>query len=183
MSYNVPSYDSTRFTFGPGILYMGAPGATPSIDIGAVKGDASLDIERTLLEVKQGTPHSTVAQYAVEESIVLKVTGIEWNLNNLAYCMGAGITSVSGANEVLEFGGDMGMNNRALRYVHIAPDGSTIDMHIFKAQGNGKLNISMKEKDFHEFAFEFEALEGSVDFTNAALASNKKKFKIIRTKV
>ena len=183
MAYNVPSYDASRFTFGPGILYMGPAGSTPAIDVGAVKGDASLEIERTLLELKQGTPHSTVAQFCVEESIMLKLTGVEWNLNNLSYNLGAGVTSLSGANEILEFGGDMAMNNRAWRYVHIAPDGSTIDIHLFSAQGNGKLTINMKEKDFHEFAYEFEALEGSVDFTNTALAAKKKKFKIIRTKI
>lgn len=181
MSYNVPSYTASRFTFGPGILYMGAPGSTPLIDIGAVKGDASLEIQRTMLEVRQGTPQSIVQKYAVEESVTLKLSGIEWNLTTLAYMLGAGVTSSSGAQEIMDFGGDMSVNNRALRYLHLQPDGSTIDIQFFKAEGAGKITVAIKEKDMHEFPYEFTALEGSVDFQNASLASNKKKFRIIRT--
>jgi hypothetical protein len=183
MAYNVPSYETDRFAFGPGILYMGAPGATPLIDVGAVKGDAEFSIQRTRLEVKQGSPQTLVKSYTIDEKVTLKVTGIEWNFDNLVYAMGAGNTSVSGADEILEFGGDPDTNSRALRYVHIAPDGSTIDIHIFDAEGAGDLAIAFKETDMHEFPFEFTALEGSVDFEGAALADTKKQFKIIRTKV
>lgn len=182
MAYNVPTYDSARFSFGPGVLYMGAPGATPTIEVGAVKGDAEFSVERTRLEVRQGSPQSLIKTYAIEESVMLKMTGIEWKLDNLAYVLGAGVTGASGAEETLEFGGDMDTTTRALRYIHRAPDGSTIDLHIFKAEGAGQLAIALKETDIHEFPIEFNALEGTVDFENAALADNKKKFKIIRTK-
>lgn len=183
MAYNVPSYNTSRFSFGPGVLYMGAAGATPSIDIGAVKGDAELSIKRTALEVKQGSPQSLVKKYAVAEEISLKVTGIEWNLNNLAYAVGAGTTSQSGAQEILQFGGDLTFLQRALRFVHIQPDGSTIDLQCFLTEGAGELAVAFKEGDVHEFPYQFNLLEASVDFSNAALASNKKKFKIIRTQV
>lgn len=183
MAYNVPAYDTTRFSFGPGVLYMGAQGTTPLIDIGAVKGDAEFTVERTLLEMFQGSPQSLVKKFAVKEEVSLKVTGVEWDFDNIAYGLGAGITSVSGAQEIYEFGGDTAVNNRALRYVHRLPDGGTIDLHLFAAEGAGKLSAAIKEQDFHEFSFEFTALEGTVDFTNAALGTNKKKFKIIKTKV
>ena len=29
MPYNVPTYDTDRFSFGPGVLYLGATGSTP----------------------------------------------------------------------------------------------------------------------------------------------------------
>ena len=183
MAVNVPSYNTSRFSFGPGILYMGAAGSTPTIDVGAVKGDAELSIERVRLEMKQGSPQSLVKSYAIEENITLKVNGAEWNYNNLAYALGAGVTSQVGAQEVFEFGGDQDTNSRALRYLHLQPDGSTVDIHIFSAEGAGNLAIALKETDFHEFPFEFNALEGTVDFTNASLANNKKKIKIIRTQV
>lgn len=32
MPYNVPTYDTDKFSFGPGVLYLGATGATPSIE-------------------------------------------------------------------------------------------------------------------------------------------------------
>lgn len=183
MAFNVPVYETARFSFGPGILYMGVAGATPSVDIGAVKGDAELLIQRVTLEVRQGSPQTLVKKYAVEENVSLKLTGIEWDLNNIVYALGAGITSLSGAQEILEFGGDIDFNTRALRYVHIKPDGSTVDVHIFLGEGKGELPISFKEKDVHEFSYEFNALEGTVDFSNVALANKKKKFKIIHTKV
>jgi hypothetical protein len=183
MAYNVPSYDTTRFSFGPGILYMGAPGTTPLVDIGAVKGNAEFSVERTILKVEQGSPKSLIAQYVTKEEVKLKVNGIEWDLDNLAYILGAGVTAgIGGVSETLEFGGNMAMTNRALRFVHRAPDGSTIDLHIFNSQGSGKIAVSFSEDDTHEFPFEFQALEGTTDFTNQALAANKKLFKIIRTK-
>jgi hypothetical protein len=183
MAYNVPSYATTRFSFGPGILYLGPAGATPSIDIGAVKGDAELLIKRTSLPMKQGSPQTLVKEYCVEETVSLKITGVEWNHNNLSYSLGAGVTSQSGAQEIFEFGGDMAFSTRAIRYLHIQPDGSTVDIQVFNAEGAGELAIALKETDFHEFPYQFNALEGTVDFSNVALAANKKKFKIIRTKV
>ena len=183
MAFNVPAFDTSRFTFGPGILTIGAPGATPTIDIGAVTGDVELSVTRTPLEMKQGSPQTLIKKYAVEELVNLKITGVEWDFDNIAYALGAGVTSVSGAQEVLEFGGDLDYTNRALRYVHILPDGGTIDIHVFKAEGLGALAIAVKETDFHEFPFEFNAVEGDVDFTNTALANDKKKFKIIRTRI
>lgn len=181
MALNVPSYNTDRFSFGPGILYLGAPGTTPLTDIGAVKGDAELNIETSVLEVKQGSPQTLVKKYKIEEKVTFKITGIEWNMNNLSYALGAGITSQVGANELFEFGGDPDFFTRALRFVHIQPDGSTIDIHMFAVEGAGKLAVSLKEQDIHEFPYEFTVLEGSVDFSNAALAAKKKMFKIIRT--
>jgi hypothetical protein len=183
MAFNVPAYETARFSFGPGILYLGAAGTTPLIDIGAVKGDAELSIQRVPLEMKQGSPQSLVKKYAVEENVSLKITGVEWDLTNLSYALGAGITSVSGAGEIMEFGGDTAFSQRAIRFVHIAPDGSTIDFQGFLAEGGGELAIALKETDFHEFPYTFNLLEGSVDFSNVALGTSKKKFKIIRTKV
>lgn len=183
MAFNVPSYETARFSFGPGVLYMGAQGTTPLIDIGAVRGDAEISVERTMLEMFQGSPQSLVKKYAVKEDVRLKVTGVEWDMDNLAYGLGAGVTSISGAQEIFEFGGDTNVNNRALRYVHRTPDGGTIDCQFFAMEGAGKLAIAIKQDDFHEFPFEFTALEGTVDFSNVALANNKKKFKIIKTRI
>ena len=183
MAYNVPSYETARFSFGPGILYLGAPGTTPLIDVGAVKGKAELSIERTKLEVLQGSPQTLIEQYVTKEDITLKVTGIEWDFDNLAYALGAGVTTgIGGVSETFEFGGNMAMTNRALRYLHRTPDGGTIDIQMFKAQGAGKLTVNFNEADMHEFPYEFRSLEGTTDFTNQALAANKKLIKIIRTK-
>lgn len=181
MAYNLPAYSTKRFSFGPGILYIGAAGTTPLLDVGAVKGDAKFDIKRTLLDIYQGSPQTLVQRYAIKEDVMLSVTGIEWNLSNLSYALGAGVTTQSGATEQMDFGGDMSMSARAVRYLHIQPDGSTIDIQLFSANGKGEVNIAIKEKDTHEISYEFSCLEGTVDFQNASLATNKKKFRILRT--
>ena len=183
MAYNVPSYETAKFSFGPGVLYIGAPGTTPLVEVGALRGKAELTIERTKLEVLQGSPQTLIEQYVTKEDITLKVTGIEWDMDNLAYALGAGVTTgIGGVTETLEFGGNMAMTNRALRYLHRTPDGSTIDIQLFKMQGSGKLTVGFNEADMHEFPYEFRSLEGTTDFQGAALAANKKLIKIIRTK-
>lgn len=182
MAYNVPAYDSSKITFGPGRLFLGAEGATPTIEIGAVKGDATLSIKRTTLDVLAGSPQTMIQQYAVREEVTLKVTGIEWNLNGLQMVLGAGITTLVGVTETLEFGGDMQIANRALLFRHIGADGSTIDLEMYRVQGTGEVEIAMKETDVHEFPYEFTALEGTTNFANASLAAKKKLYKILRVK-
>lgn len=181
MAYNLPAYKTQRLSFGPGILYIGAPGSTPLVDIGSVMGDANLDIKRTMLEIWQGSPATLIAKYAIKEEVSLKVTGIEWNLTNLAYVLGAGVTVQNGATEQMDFGGDMAVTSRAVRYLHIQPDGSTIDIQLFSTNGKGEVSITMKEKDSHGFPYEFDCIEATVDFQNAAVTSPKKKFRILRT--
>jgi len=183
MSYNVPSGDTAKLSFGPGTIYLGPLGATPDVDVGYVKGDAELSVVRTLLEVQAGSPQSLVKQYAIKEEVSIKFTGIEWNLDNIAYALGAGVTGYTAPDDTFEFGGDMDVSNRALRFLHIQPDGGTIDVQLFKVEGSGELTVAMKEADMHEFAFTFKALEATLDFENALPAAKKKKFKIIKTRV
>ena len=77
----------------------------------------------------------------------------------------------------------MDVSNRALRFLHIQPDGGTIDVQLFKVEGSGELTAALKETDMHEFAFTFKALEASLDFEGSLPAAKKKKFKIIKTRV
>ena len=181
MAYNVPVYDTARITFGPGRLYLGAVGVTPTIEIGAVKGDATLSIKRKTLDVMQGSPQTIIEQYVTQEEVSLKVTGIEWNTNGLQMVLGAGITANSAGVETLEFGGDMKMSKQALLFRHISADGSTIDIEMYNVEGSGEIEVGIKETDVHEFPYEFVALEGTTNFAAAALAAKKKYFKIKRT--
>ncbi len=183
MAFNVPTGDTAKLSFGPGKIFLGPVGSTPTIEVGFVKGDSELSVARTLLEVFAGSPQSIIKQYAIKEEVSMKFTGIEWNLDNIAYALGAGVTSVSGADDIFEFGGDMDVSQRALRFLHIQPDGSTVDVHLLQAEGSGELAIALKETDMHEFPMTFKAIEASLDFEGAVPAENKKKFKIIRTKV
>lgn len=182
MAYNVPTVTTSRMSFGNGILYIGPVGSTPTIDIGTVKGDAEFNVKRDMYDVYSGSPQSLVKKYAVKEDISLKITGIEWNMNNIMQVLSAGVTTLVGVTETFEFGGDPDTDPYAVRFVHKQPDGSTVDIQLFTCFGKGELAIAFKEKEVHEFPLEFQAVEGTVDFSNVALATNKKKFKIVRTK-
>ena len=181
---NVPSYTTDRFSFGPGIIYLGPVGATPTIDIGAVKGDMELVISRTALEVEQGSPQTLVKQYVIEERVSLKATKIEWNADNLPYFIGAGVTTAAaGAVDTYHFGGDVNIAERAVRLLHIMPNGATVDIHLYRTQAVGDVSIAIKETDIHEFPFEFRCLESSTDFTGAATLTNRKLFRIVHTRI
>lgn len=181
MAYNMPSGTKKKLSFGPGRLFIGPEGTTPTTEVGYVKGNSVLSFKRTKLEVFQGSPQVLIEQFATKEEVSLKVTGIEWNLNALAFALAAGETSVSGANEVLDFGGDMSVAHKALRFVHIQPDGSTIDIHMFNVEGTGEIDVTFNETDLHEMPYEFKGIEGTTGFDGAALAEKKKLVKIIRT--
>ena len=118
-AYNVPSYETDKFSFGPAVLYAGPAGSTPSVDIGAVRSGGSLVVTRTILDVNQGSPATLVKRYVTAESGVLTITGIEWDFDNFSRVLGAGETSAN----TFEFGGSMTVSNLALKLVHRNPAG------------------------------------------------------------
>lgn len=183
--YNNPSGDFTRVSLGPGRVYIGATGSTPSVEIGYVKGNATLSFKRDQVLVRQGSPQTVVDALAKAEDVMLEVTGIEWNLDNLAYAIGDGVTSVSGAQEIFQLGGKPLFTKRALRFVHIAADGSTIDLHMYRVIGQGEVAIAVNADDTHELPFKFMATDPGTanDWAGVALTDGKKLCKLIRTKV
>ena len=181
MAWNVPVYETDRFSFGPGILYIGPVGTTPLFDVGGVTVGAKLAITREILEYRQGSPATVVKKFAVQEDVSLDVTGIEWNVRNLAAALGAGVTSMNAGEETFEFGGDMDVDQYALRFVHITPAGHTISIYLWKAEGGGGFEVSFVEGP-HEFPMAFKSIESVTDWAGATLASNKKLMKIVYDK-
>lgn len=181
MAFNVPSYNTDRFSFGPGILYIGAAGSTPAIDVGAVTVGAKLAITREILEYKQGSPATVVKKFATQEAVTLDVTGLEWNVRNLALALGAGITSSDESLETFEFGGSMDVDQYALKFVHVTPAGHTISIYLWKAEAGGGFEVSFAEGP-HEFPMSFSAVESTTDWTGAAVASNKRLIKLVYEK-
>lgn len=174
MGYNIPTVTKERLSFGPGVLKLALAGITPTEEIGAVRSGAVLSIIRTPLDLLQGSPQTLKESYCIKEEVSLKVSGLEWYLPTLAKMLGAG--EVTGTS-VLEFGGDMGITNVALRFEHKTPSGQCIILDIFKARGSGALDITYGD-DWHEFPYTFNALEALTDWTGATLADKKKMFKI-----
>ena len=178
---NVPQYNVENYSFGQGVMYVGAAGATPTVDFGAIRGDAKLVVTRTLLEVPQGAPQRITAQFATKEEVTLTVTGIEWNIQNLQYALGAGELTLGAAEDNMGFGGDMSVDNVAVRTVHSMPNGHTIELYLWKAQGGGEINIAFGD-DLHEFPYTFKAIHAGSDWAGATLADNRSLYKIRRIK-
>jgi len=181
MAFNVPSYDTDRFSFGPGILYMGPTGSTPSIDVGAVTVGAKLAITREILEFRQGSPSTVVKKFAIQESVTLDVTGMEWNVRNLSLSTGGGVTSSDASLETFEFGGSMDIDQYALRFVHVTPAGHTISVYLWKAEAGAGFEVTFAE-GAHEFPMSFNAVESTTDWTGAAVAANKRLIKLVYEK-
>jgi len=74
--FNLPTYDTSEFSFGPCVVYAGPAGTTPAVDIGAVRGGASLEITREIIEVRQGNPALPVKRYVNNETASFTVTGV-----------------------------------------------------------------------------------------------------------
>jgi len=158
MGYNVPKVTQDNFSFGPGVLYAGACGECPATDIGAVRSGAELAITREKITVEQGSPYQKIVDYVIRETVVLTVTGIEWNFNNLQRALGAGIVSEGASYKRIRFGGNMGVCQSSLCFKHHTAEGDEIYVKLWCAVGNGEVTISFGD-DIHEFPYGFTAIQ------------------------
>ncbi len=176
--FNVPSYDTNNISVGPGLLYLGASGVTPAIDVGAVR-NAELAITREKLDIEQGWPAQLIVRYAPRETVTLTVTGIEWHFANLAKALGAGVASGAGAGTQFDFGGDINFANITARFQHRLAAGGTIDIRIWTANGAGELTTAFGD-DVHEFPYVLSALNSTTDWALNTLDEDKALFQITR---
>jgi len=161
MGYNVPQVTVDNVSFGPGVLYAGACGVCPVTDIGAVRSGAELVITREKIMLEQGSPYQLIVQHVIRETVVLNVTGVEWNFENLVRGLGAGELSddAPGATyKKFRFGGDMGISHLSLCYRHHMAEGDEVWVKLWCAQGNGEITINWGD-NYHEFPFSFTAIQ------------------------
>jgi len=180
---NVPSYTLNNITLGPGILYLGVAGTTPSRDVGAISEDGmTFNVTRTFLEVFQGQPKTLIKTFPTEETVELTCNTIEWNLNNLPLALGAGATSSSATQDVFSFGGDPDNDQVAVHVQHALPSGHTISIYMWSAQPSGEWSMDMKQDTLHTFPYSFKAIESTVDWGGTALPVGQRLFRIVRFK-
>ncbi|MBA7594676.1 hypothetical protein ES703_01623 [subsurface metagenome] len=163
MGFNVANVVKDNFSFGPGVLYAGADcGICPpaSMDIGAVRSGAELTVTREQIIVEQGSPYQMIAKYVVRETVVLTVTGIEWNFDNLQKALGAGVVTAPGGDKRFRFGGDMGVCSIPIAFRHHTAEGDEIWIKLWCAQGNGEITVTFGD-DIHEFPYGFTAVQGT----------------------
>ncbi len=172
--FNVPSYTTSNISIGPGILFLGAAGATPTIDVGAVRS-GELTITREKLDVDQGFPAQPIVSYAVGEDVTLTINAIEWDFAHLAQALGAGVATAS----QLEFGGDPNFSEVAIRYQHRMAAGSTILIDIWKSNGSGEITTTFGD-DVQEFPYSFAALNSTTNWASETLGGTASIFKITR---
>lgn len=181
--FNNPSGNASQITLGPGVLLIGPTGATPTTDMGYVKGGMTLTIERTQTEIRQGSPQTIIAALVNKEDVMIEFKGIQWNTDNIHFMLGDGATSFSNPTDTLKFGGRPNTNAKALTFQHRMADGSTMFVDLWKCIPDGSMAIAINEDDTHEFPYKFKAIyAGTTDWAGAALTdgSNLARIRIIR---
>ena len=88
--------------------------------------------------------------------------------------------------EVLDFGGEVDFKDVAILVKHDTPKGRNVKVYIWRAQGDGSIEVNFADGDVHEFPMTFNAMvpfdpcTGQVtDWWGNALPSGKQLFKIV----
>lgn len=180
---NVPNYDANNISIGPGVIYIGLAGTTPSIDVGAIsESGIELTVGSEFLEVNQGSPKQLIKIFKTSETMDIVATGIEWDLLKLPFALGAGVTTSSASQDTFSFGGDPDTNNVALRIDHTLPSGHTISIYIWNAQPSGEWTLNMAQDTLTAFPYTFKALVSTLNWGNEALPVGQQLFRIVRQK-
>lgn len=179
---NLPGGDINQVTLGPGRLYLGPAGSTPSQEVGYVQGDTTITFERKRTDVRQGSPQIIVDAFANEENVMIEFPAIQYNLDAVLRIIGDGATSASGADTILKFGGSPGFSKFAARFVHILPSGGTLIVDIWKAIGEGTIPVKVSPTELHEVPLKLNAIyPGTTDWGGATLSNGQQLVKITRT--
>lgn len=180
---NIPSYTVDNITLGPGILFIGAVGTTPTTDVGAISEDGmEFTVSREFLEVFQGQPKTLITTFPLEEVVEVVVQGIEWNLMNLPTALGAGVTTSVGDVETFSFGGSAGITEVAVNIQHAMPSGHTVSIYLWRAQPSGEWTMSMSQDTLHTFPWSFKALQATTAWDGSALPVGQQLFRVVREK-
>jgi hypothetical protein len=140
LAYNKPSFDSTKFSLGPAIVSIGATGATPSTDLGAVES-AGFELISEVEDVFLGAPQVLVAVLPSREEATMTWTLMEWEIQNFARAIGAGITTATS----YRFGaGDVAKQQFSTLFQHrVQGSGDTFEVRIWKAIPAGNLPVTL----------------------------------------
>jgi hypothetical protein len=184
MALNVPTITANKISAGPGRLYLGAAGTTPSTDVGAITEDGiAIEATRETVHIRQGNPMHSVYACDKAQDVMISVTGIEWNLVNgpLPVQLGAAATSSSASEDIVSFGGDPLPDQWAIKIEHQMHSGQTMLVYGWKGVADGGINFSFNH-DEHKFPMKFRLQRSSTDWAGAALPSTSQLFRVIYQK-
>ena len=176
---NVPNYNVENLSFGPGVIYMGQVGSTPTSDIGAVDLGMELEHETDILEFVQGSPNRVVMELREEERVSFTFSGLEWRLENFDKYLGAGTFE----DDTFEYGGDLSVIEASFRLVHQFPPrvgetvGSTVTIDIWKVRSEGDMDLVF-EMSVHNFDVLFDAMQAEEDWAGNSLETGERFYRM-----
>jgi len=179
VALNIPNVTKSDISFGPAVMYLGAVGATPTVDVGAISEDGvSIEIATEQRDIMQGNPRIIEMSFNQQQSVNIRVTSIQWNYENLQYVLGGSIAT-SATWEKFSFGGDPCPSEVAIKVVHQMCSGDTINVYVWRAMGEGNLTIPFGQ-DEHSFELAFKAMHATNDWAGATLAADAQLLQIYR---
>lgn len=180
MALNIPSYTQDDITYGPGRLFVGAAGTTPTVDLGAIdENGISIGVSASMTNVVAGNPKTTIARFTTEQNVAVKATGVEWNYDNLSYALGGATIATTSTYERFSFGGDPCPDEVALHIQHqMCRTGDTLNVYVWRGAGTGNVDIALSE--VHKFPYEWMALHADEDWAGSPLAAGSSLFRIER---
>lgn len=181
MPLNLPTVTRDDISFGPARLFLGAAGATPTVDVGAISEDGvSIEFASEIKDIMQGNPKLIELAFIQSQSVTVKLTSIEWNFDNLKRALGAGTTSASGTFEKFTFGGEPCPTELALHVQHqMCRSGDTMNVYVWRAVGDGNVTLPFTH-DEHKFEYSYRAMRSATDWAGASLASDAQLVQILR---
>ena len=175
MPYNMPNGLVNNISFGPATVFMkewnATASCTPTADVGYITEDGvTIEMNNEVKNISQGNPRLTEYSFMQAQSVAIKFSNIQWNMQAFAFAMGAGTTSYdsggnqtygqAGVNSVLTFtfGGDPINKSVAIHVKHaMAVSSNTISIYGWKCQSEGGYNIQMGQ-DEHAFEYTFNCI-------------------------
>lgn len=174
MALNVPVYNADDISFGPAVIYIGAAGATPTEDFGAIADDGlNMEFATEVRDIMQGNPKVSILSFIQSQEITIRMTSIEWNFDRFTFALGAGETTAGATLETFTFGGAPCPREAAIEFHHaMCRTGDTIVGKIWRAQGQGSLAIPFGN-DEHSFEFNFKAMAAQTDWAGTTLGTEE----------
>lgn len=181
MPLNIPSGSTNNISFGPGRVFLGAAGATPTTDVGYISEDGiTIEVQSERRDIVQGNPKLVEYTFSQTQGVMVNLTSIEWNLIGLSRIFGAGVTTSTASEKTIAFGGDPLVEQMAVHIEHqMAVTGNTMNAYVWKAVSDTSLSIPLGA-DEHSFEIALKAQRSATDWNGAALAYNEQLVKFER---
>lgn len=151
-------------------------------DVGALKSELSIAIEREVMNFESGRPLLTIVQEVVREKVTISATLAELNLNTIKMALGQGniysssiptfldgsSTALSGTLQtgktavtsgmLMKFGGLATHAYIGIRFTNVTASGSRRIFEGYKASPTGRLTLPFREADWNLYNVEFVLL-------------------------